>query len=122
MFVLSEKSTVAAPHRREANLDDGTTFILPLLRSHQATSGLLGYLVPMDHEMDMDHSRENIKIKSPVTRKISRRRLYLNISNSNAMSSESKSPTTRYGRPVRQQLKKRRSTNKHLTTLDPKTI
>ena len=54
----------------------------------------------MDHEMDMDivlshHSRENIKIKSPVTRKISRRRLYLNISNSNAMSSESKSPTTR---------------------------
>ena len=50
--------------------------------------------------MDMDivlshHSRENIKIKSPVTRKISRRRLYLNISNSNAMSSESKSPTTR---------------------------
>ena len=51
--------------------------------------------------MDMDivlshHSRENIKIKSPVTSKISRRRrLYLNISNSNAMSSESKSPTTR---------------------------
>ena len=85
MFVLSEKSTVAAPHRREANLDRIKvllTFILPLLRSHQATSGLLGYLVPMDHEMDMDivlshHSRENIKIKSPVTRKISRRRLYI---------------------------------------------